>query len=306
MLKKFSFGVFAFLMFVGQFALFGCSGTKATKPIVSARPSDGPPRPDSLDLPVIQAALRTKEELESHRITLCAFNTKMDNVITQAIKSVPAREPDVFGEDPASAIKQLIETTAKLRLMAREILDQKEAYLNTLRSFEEPMERAPAELRRAAELFKGFSTTEPYEAFQQDYLVMSQMFTALASHYESQQERFDLEFSQKDFLETTAYLERGALMLDRFEAVLEVAKSTSQIPEAAYYVNKLKTFVREFESFRTKIRRVNKMLDESKPSSHSDPHTDDDNEAIGSYVPGRTARTSRKAKHWLASIGPDK
>jgi len=276
-------------LLVGHLGLVVCTGCKA--PTTATAPSSKDPlEPESLKLPEIQAALKTRKEIDGCRISLCSFNEKMDQAITETVESIPD-----FGLDTTdssllsapSAIDHLIESTRKLRVMGREILAQKDEYLAAFQAFEKPVSRAPAELRRAAELFKQFSEEEEYEAFRADYLVMSQMFLALASRYDSQREQFEQEFSREDYLKTMAYLERGALMLDRFETALEVAKSSSQLPEAEYYLQNLRAFVRAFEDFRTQIRRVNKMLDESKPAKSKADDTEsrkEEDQAIGRSV----------------------
>ncbi len=259
------------ILLVGHLGLVACTGCKHDT--AATTPPPPPPKdllkPESLKLPEIQAALNTRKEIEGCRMTLCSFNQKMDQAITETVESIPDCGLDTTDSSLLSApatIDHLMESTRKLRVMGREILAQKNEYLAAFQAFEKPVSRAPVELRRAAELFKQFSEEEEYEALRADYVVMSQMFLALAARYDSQREQFENELSKEDYLKTMAYLERGALMLDRFESALEVAKSSSQLPEAEYYLQNLRAFVRAFEDFRTQIRQVNKMLDESKPA----------------------------------------
>jgi len=272
LLKKTAASLMIVALFVSPFGLVGCGPEGLNN--ASAWASRDPLAPASLQIPEIQAALKTKEEIEMRRVTLCSYNAKLDGVITETMDAIPGlgfgtSDPDSFLV--TATIENLIESTRKLRVMVREILAQKDKYLAVLREFEKPVSRAPAELRRAAELFKQFSEEEEYEALREDYVVMSQMFLGLASRFESQREQFEQEFNEAEYLEMMAYLERGALMLDRFEAALEVARSSSQLAEAEYYLQNLRTFIRAFEDFRGQIRRVNNMLDESEPAESPNP-----------------------------------
>ncbi len=266
MFKKTATYLLAVALLVGQLGVTGCSGGK--DPLAAcASASRDPLAPKSLQLPEIQAALATKKEIDRHRITLCSYNENMDQVITETVESIPDVGPITSASNEMlviSMIDDLIESTRALRVMAHEILEQKDKYLVTLRSFEKPIGRAPAELRRAAELFQQFSDEEEYEAFQEDYAVMSQMFLALANRYEMQQEQLEKEFNEESFRQLSSFITRGGLMLDRFEAALIVARSSNGLPEAMHYVESIRTFIRTFEEFRTKIRHVNEMLDEPK------------------------------------------
>lgn len=298
------------VVIVAHLGLFMCIGCKP-KTATTAPPVVDPLRPKSLQLPEVQAALETKKEVDRCRTTLCSFNQKLDHTITQTVESMPPLGLDTTDASLLSApaaIDRLIESTRKLRVMGRDILAQKNEYLAAFQAFEKPVLRAPAELRRAAELFKQFGEEEEYEAFRADYVVMSQMFLALANRYDSQREQFAQEFNKEDYLKTMAYLERGVLMLDRFETALEVARSSSQLPEAQYYMQKLRAFVQAFEDFRTQIRQVNKLLDESKsnkPEGNSTPSRKEDQQASSPLVhktPTTLPATSRPPQNpWTFS-----
>jgi len=301
MLKKIAACLLVVILLIGLLGLVGCFCHKDPSPTAASASSD-PRAPESLRLPEIQAALRTTKEIDRHQITLCSLNNKMDQVITETMESIPDVGLATSASNQllaVSTIDHLIESTRELRMMAREILEQKDEYLATLRSFEKPIGRAPAELRRAAELFEQFSVEAEFDAFRDDYLEMSRLFLALAERYEVQREQFQLEFNEESYLETMIYLERGALMLDRFESALIVARTADEFPDAMRHLENIRTFIRTFEAFRTKIRRVNKMLDESNVPSTEDADTllqeDDD------QTPGRTARNAFSAASALSA-----
>lgn len=95
----------------------------------------------------------------------------------------------------------LIEATRNLPVTVPEIIGQKDEYPSRLCSFEEPMRRAPAELRQAAKLFKQFSEEEEYADPRSHYIIMSEA-------------------------------------LGGFEATLEMVKPSSRLSEAIFHMEK--------------------------------------------------------------------
>jgi len=248
------------------------------------------PSPDAFEIPAIHAALVTKEEIDGHRVTLCSMNKNIDDAITRAVDSTPysGLEPsDMAVFSPPTMIDNLIETTRNLHVTAREIISQKDDYVRTLRSFEEPLRRAPAELRQAAELFKQFSEEEEYENLRSDYIAMSEVLGALADRYELLQEQFAQGTMEKEYLEMIAYLEREALMLERFEVTLEIVEPSIRLSEAILYIEKLRAYIRSVEDFRSKLRRINDTLDGSDLDESE--HHDTGNQGNVPATDGRTA-----------------
>ena len=250
-----------------------------------------PPPPTSFEHPEIKAALETKDELQTHRTTLCSLNEGIDQVITNTVESVSfvkldasgqiiasaesesSFETDIFIEvepytgEPVDQVAKLIESTRRLRLMTHQFLDEQDQYLASIQAYRQAAMRAPEEFQRAANIFELFAAEEPYEDFREDYLVMSQMFLSLADHYESQKEALLTEFDPEAFRETIAYLQRGALMLDRFEAALEIGSLSNELGRTAELIRQLSTVVKTFQEFRSHVRRVNRILQETDPAS---------------------------------------
>lgn len=227
------------------------------------------PFPDSIELPEIRAALEAQEKTEDCRFRLASLSSKMDESVSKTVDSISLEVADGHASSRSEELKELAEAAATLKAMAHEILNNKDEYLQAIVEYEEAAEEATDKLRHAAKLFGGFAEKETYEDFQDDYRTIAEVLESLAKHYETQLAGFHTNLSKPDFMAIIAYLERGALMLDRFEAALAIATPLSELAESSRYLQKLREFIQKFESFRTRIRQVNEGLKESDPPSSS-------------------------------------
>jgi hypothetical protein len=259
----------AILLLMYLFGWIGCSSRYDGMNLPCEKYGDEFPFPESLDYPEIREALETQKRTEEYRIRLVSVTSEIDDAVADTVDAIPHDLADELAIPHSATIRELAETTARLRVAGHEILDRKDEYLKAFKDYQDSAETAPDQLRRAAQLFFDFSEQETFDDLRQDYREMGEMLNSLADHYEGQLANLGRDLSIGDFIATTAFLERAVLMLDRFEAGLAVALSVHDFVQANKYLKKLHEFIREFESFRIRIRRANQELKESKPPTTS-------------------------------------
>jgi hypothetical protein len=210
--------------------------------------------PDAMNLPAIREANQTRAKLQSNVQEARQIGNELEAITSE----ISRQRITLQSSTTDKAIKNLIETTQKLRESALAILEKGPRFLDKIDSFSTPLATAPATYAKVAKLFRKFADEEPYADVAKDYRQTAVLFDNLAVRTEAGGATLHKRYNREAIMETLRYIRHQERFLDRLEAALR--SQDFEIRELEKFLDEIEIYVKKFEQLRTQIKDLNAAL----------------------------------------------
>jgi K+/H+ antiporter YhaU regulatory subunit KhtT len=210
--------------------------------------------PDAINLPAIQKANITKTKLQRDVLEAKEIGNELETITTD----ISRQRITLQSSSTDTAIKNLIESTQRLRESAKAILEKGPRYVEKLDSFDNDIGDAPTTFKNAAKVFRAFAEEETYADLAKDYRQVALLFENLAARTKTDSSTFRVRYNREAILETLRYICHQERFLDRLEAALR--SQDFDLRELESFLDEITNYAKKFEQLRIQIQDLNTAL----------------------------------------------
>jgi len=194
----------------------------------------------------LQAAERTRIQIDRNEKAIQELTSQLKNDLTTV-------QPN-FAANLDISVETIKDTVTGLRRDMDGLLWRHEKYVQANRALKTALDKAPNTFRNVAAQFASYANAESYSEIRNDYLQLSETWSALAERAERRARELQTQDPELD--QSVDYLKHTALFLARLQAAVDSYPTTLKVGDVRErFLAQVKTFVHEYEAFRSHLRQ---------------------------------------------------